>query len=130
MRRTTFRWVVSSFYSFSQKVWNDNAGDKKPRPDVLKGRGCLSVAHLMNERAATGSDGVDASRTRARGDKPNAPSADEDVVGVSGKEVITVALVRGGRSRWKAKPAGAVTLTLSYTPPRCEQNRRISQNAC
>ncbi|CAM9147585.1 unnamed protein product, partial [Pylaiella littoralis] len=99
------------------EVWNDNAGDKKPSPDVLIGKAPLPVEHLALASPAalsgtTGGNGGDG----GGGSRDN--NTDDERGGK--RVVLTVALVpSNGRTRkGKNAPGGVVTLTLAYTPPR------------
>lgn len=99
------------------QVWNDNAGDKKPSPDVLIGKAPLPVEHLALASPAalsgtTGGNGGDG----GGGSRDN--NTDDERGGK--RVVLTVALVpSNGRTRkGKNAPGGVVTLTLAYTPPR------------
>lgn len=97
-------------------MWNDNAGDKKPSPDVLIGKGSLPVKHL-----ALPSPTAPAGTTDGDGDGEGVDRGNNtDDEGGSEGVVLTVALVPGsGRTRKKKNaPAGVVTLTLAYIPPR------------
>lgn len=99
------------------QVWNDNAGDKKPSPDVLIATGSLPVKHLAlppPPPAPTGATGGNARKKRDGRDNNT-----DDERGSEGV-VLTVDLVPGDGRRRKRKhaSAGVFTLTLGYIPPR------------
>lgn len=103
------------------QVWNDNAGDKKPSPDVLIGKGSFSVKHLaLGAPVSVGGNGGGGGGDvgDAGEDKQKKEGAEEEG---RNKAVITVSLLPDDeRRRKKGKTAGVVTLVLSYTPPRSE----------
>lgn len=102
-------------FSPPMQIWNDNAGDTKPRPDVLIGKGMLSVRHLAIGAPAGTRGGKEGAGTRGRGSY-----SDTDEKAANGETVLTLSLVSGNeRRRGKENAAGVVTLTLSYIPPRC-----------
>ncbi|CBJ49003.1 hypothetical protein Esi_0115_0046 [Ectocarpus siliculosus] len=130
------------------EVWNDNAGDKKPSPDVLIGKGSLPVKHLASADPAapphttgggggssggggggSASAGVGKRRNRGGdGDERNDNYTDDEG-GSDGGVVVTVALVPGDRRARKKNnaTAGVVTLTLAYTPPRRKPPRATNE---
>ncbi|CAM9761994.1 unnamed protein product, partial [Scytosiphon promiscuus] len=114
------------------EVWNDNAGDKKPSPDVLIGEGNIPVKHLALNPPAAPASTIKAggrSETPAAGERVKSKDCSrgnrrddgytDDEAGSEGL-VVTVDLVTGERRRRKKAnvPAGTVALTLEYTPPR------------
>lgn len=114
------------------QVWNDNAGDKKPSPDVLIGKGNIPVKHLALDAAAAPSNTIgvgEKSGTSAGGERPGTKEGRgdnrrgegyTDDEGASEGLVVTVDLFPSERRRRKKAnvTAGTVTLTLEYTPPR------------
>lgn len=97
-------------------MWNDNAGDKKPSPDVVIGKGSLPVKHLAVAPPAAAASTIDGNGGGEGGDRDDNTDDERGSDGV----VLTVALVPGtGRTRKKKiTAAGVVTLTLAYIPPR------------
>ncbi len=97
-------------------MWNDNAGDKKPSPDVVIGKGSLPVKHLAVAPPAAPASTIDGSGGGEGGDRGENTDDERGSEGV----VLTVVLAPDiGRTRKKKKTAaGVVTLTLAYIPPR------------
>lgn len=101
------------------QVWNDNAGDKKPTPDVLIARGSLPVKHLAlpppppPTAPASATDGNGSTKGDGRDHNTDDERGSDGVV-------LTVDLVPGGGRGRKRKhaSAGVITLTLEYIPPR------------
>lgn len=98
------------------QVWNDNAGDKKPSPDVLIAKGSMRVKHLALPPPTASAGAADGDGSMKRGGRDTNTDDERGSEGV----VLTVDLVPGdgrGRKR-KHASAGVVTLTLEYIPPR------------
>lgn len=115
-------------------MWNDNAGDKKPSPDVVIGKGNIPMERLarLNVPAAPSSTigaggksgisaaGETAEMLRGRREKRRGDGYTDDEGGSEGL-LVTVDLVPSEKKRRRKKTnvsAGTVTLTLEYTPPR------------
>lgn len=104
--------------SARHKVWNDNAGDKKPSPDVLIGKAPLPVKRLALPSPAAPSGTIDG--TGGGDGKGGDTDNNTDDEGGSEGVVLTVALMpsNGRARRRKNASGGVVTLTLAYIPPR------------
>ncbi|CAN0001945.1 unnamed protein product, partial [Hapterophycus canaliculatus] len=125
------------------EVWNDNAGDKKPSPDVLIGKGDIPVKHLALKAPAAPSSTIGVggksgkSSGAERADMKNSGRVNRrggdftDDEGGSEGLVVTVGLIPGEKRRPKKTnvTAGTVTLTLEYTPPRRKPRKVTKEDA-